>query len=185
MENFKSLLNRSGIGMLILFLIFQFSCTDQIPTTSEEPVGISKDHIVILRLAHPNRLQRPFSAQKWIDETGGEIWVGDSLSGLSGLKFPANALSDSQFISFDWESEGLLQGDFSPAGLSFSQPVEIKLSYVEADLTGIEESELAIYHYNTQNSLWEPISNCMVDSTEKFVKGDIYHFSRYAIGDEQ
>jgi hypothetical protein len=185
MTNFKSLLNQSGIGILILFLLFQFSCTDHIPITSSEPVGIPADQVVILKLANPNFLERPFLAQEWIDENGGEIWVGDSLSGYSGLKFPGGALSDSQLISFDWESEGLLQGDFAPAGLNFSDTVKIELSYVEADLTNIDEDSLAIYYYNAQNNLWQPIEGNKVNKEKQVVTGRINHFSRYAIGDEQ
>jgi hypothetical protein len=185
MNNLKSQLERSGFGIIILLLIIQFSCTDQSPLTPSGTMEIQENHVVILKSANPQRFLRPFSRQKWIDDDGGSIWLGDSQSGYSGLVFPEEALDDDTFIEFYWESEGLMQADFYPDGLDFEEPVYIRLSYKEADLTGIDENDLKIYYYNPQSCQWEPISGSTVHTSGKYVDGHIYHFSRYAIGDEQ
>jgi hypothetical protein len=185
MKNLKSVFKQLVLVSMMIFLAFQVACNKQAPVTPNESVGIPEDQVTILRLADNQSFLRPFSNQQWIGPSGGSLWVGDSASGYSGLVFPDSALSSNTLIQFDWESEGLLQGDFYPAGASFNQPVYIKLSYIEADLTGINENELAIYHYNPQTSQWEEIAGSTVHTSEQYVDGYIYHFSRYAIGDEQ
>jgi len=185
MKNLKSILQQFGLIILLIFLAVQVACDKQAPVTSSEFQEIQENQVVILKSANPLRFLRPFYIQKWIDDDGGSIWLGDSLSGKSGLVFPDDALNDDRLIRFYWESEGLLQADFAPEGLNFNRPVYIRLSYLEADLNGINQNRLKIYYYNPQTSHWEVIPNSTVHVAEKYVDGYIDHFSRYAIGDEQ
>ena len=74
-----------------------------------------------------------------------------------------------------------LQADFYPEGIQFDRPVYIRLSYKDADLTGIDEEDLAIYYYNPDTDNWDLVSD-NVNTAEDYVEGHIHHFSRYAIG---
>jgi len=79
----------------------------------------------------------------------------------------------------------LLQGgaEFSPHGTTFNNPVAIRLSYKDADLTGINEQDIKIWYFNEIEGVWELIASD-VDTGKKRVTGYIEHFSRYAIGSE-
>ena len=147
-----------------------------------------------------------------ITPDGGLISVGNYQDGYSYLYFPPDALTeyiDKDIATLDgeaasasdltldgekssgigiqiycyWHTESLVQADFYPEGLVFSQPVYIRFSYKNADLTGIDEEKLGIYYYNPFTGSWELVSN-QVNTAEDYVEGYLEHFSRYAIGME-
>jgi len=131
-------------------------------------------------------LGKLFVAEKLITvKGGGKVEVGDKQHGVSSLDFKPGDVSADVLVTFNWESTGLLEGgaQFSPHGIYFNNPVEIELSYKDADLTGIDEATLKIWYFNETTGLWELVAGD-VHMDGKYIKGTIEHFSRYAIGAE-
>ncbi len=128
-----------------------------------------------------------FSEKKKIKaKRGGIIEVGDRRHGISTITFKKNDLPKDMTIEFTWMSGGTFEGmlnnlEFGPHGLIFNNPVEVALSYKEADLKGFKEKELRIFYYNEDTGLWEYIGG-EVDEKEKQVIAFLDHFSRYALG---
>jgi len=179
----------------VLFILF--ACDQDLSVNPDES-ETTNVQVTILKLKPQNSLKKAYVAQKWIDSNGGYIIVGNESSGYSYLKFPEGALGtfsgvnnlslssesvSGAYIQMSWESENLLQADFFPEGLHFQKPVYIRLSFKDADLTGINESDLAIYYFNPDTDGWELVSD-FVNTEEDYVEGYINHFSRYAIGVE-
>ena len=175
-----------AIGLLLTIV----ACERDLPMTAEQPVASSANQVTILKVKDDpvSGLEKLFVVERLIDDDGGLIRIGDYDSGYSGLKFPEDAINEDQYpdgvlIQFYWESESMLQADFYPEGLTFDEPVTLRLSYKDADLTGVIEEDLGIYYYNPSTDNWELISN-QVNTNAKYVEGHINHFSRYAIGME-
>ena len=102
-----------------------------------------------------------FSETKKINaKRGGIIEVGDRRHGISTITFKKKDLPKDMTIEFTWMSGGTFEGmlnnlEFGPHGLIFNNPVEVALSYKEADLKGFKEKELRIFYYNEDTGLWE------------------------------
>ncbi len=113
---------------------------------------------------------------------GGEITVGNGKHGESKIIFNHGDVSEDVLVTFSWESTGLLMGGatFSPHGINFNNPVEVRLSYKDADLNGIDPANLAIWYYNEDLDVWELVPST-VDTSRKRVIGYLNHFSRYAL----
>jgi len=177
--------------LTILGLIFMLPACDQEPPMGvEEPAAQSSGQVTILKMkdAPESSLKKLYIASARIDDDGGRISVGDYWSGISYIDFPEDAISSWSYpngvaITFAWESEGLMQAHFSPEGLAFRKPAYIRLSYKNANLTGVNEYKLGIYYYNPATNNWEAVSHT-VNTYYKYVEGYINHFSLYAIGME-
>ena len=127
-----------------------------------------------------------FSTSQLITTTGGVVQLGDSESGYCQLDFPSGAINNTDYpngvqIAFSWESEDLLSGEFGPHGIIFDEPVHMHLSYMDADLTGININTLKIYWLNDVTNQYELVPST-VDTIGQYVEADLLHFSRYAIG---
>ncbi len=171
-------------------IFFMFSCNQEPPMGVEQPVDHGSGQVTILKVkdATEGSLKKLYIASARIDDDGGRISVGDYWSGTSYIDFPEDAISswsypDGVLITFAWQSDNLLQADFSPEGLTFRKPVYIRLSYKNAVLVGVNEKKLGIYYYNPVTQNWEAVSHS-VNTEEKYVEGYINHFSLYAIGME-
>lgn len=126
------------------------------------------------------RLNKLFTSQQWITvQNGGVVENGDSLSGYSSLTFQPGAVPQDTLIVFEWDSQGYIS-DLAPHGIVFNHPVVLKLSYKDADLSGVVEDSLKIWYYNEANAIWELVGG-EVDKIEKTVMTEIQHFSRYGI----
>ncbi len=112
--------------------------------------------------------------------TGGEVGVGNGDLGYSKVIFNSNALPENATVSVTYRENEFCEGEFAPHGVQFNESVEIELSYLNADLTDVDESTLQIYYYNESTGLWEYVGGT-VDTTRKVVSVDLEHFSRYAI----
>ena len=62
---------------------------------------------------------------------------------------------------------------------SFSQPIQITVSYQDSDVVGINESSLVIYHYS--GSIWSPLTGCVVNTTLNTVTCTTTGFSFFAL----
>ena len=172
------LIRNLGLFILPLILLIQSGCDQQLPA---EPTR--SGNVTILKSFSSPALHKGFKNEVLIDDDGGSIWVGEITTGYSGLVFPEKALDDDTWIAIVWMSESLLQMDCYPSGERFDEPVYIQLSYKDADITGIDEDDLAIYWYDPVTEGWEFIGD-NVNTSDKYVSGYINHFSRYAIGYE-
>lgn len=190
MKNFKSILASLSTAALMTAMALSFNaCTEQSPMqVGGESTSITRapGELNILKSTSPASLKKAFVSQKLITVAqGGKIEVGDNQHGKSRLNFKSGDVSQNVLVTFSWESTGLLEGgaEFSPHGTVFNNPVQIRLSYKDADLTGINEEDIKIWYFNEEDGVWELIAG-EVHSDDKFVQGYIEHFSRYAIGTE-
>lgn len=62
-----------------------------------------------------------------------------------------------------------------------TKPVELRLSYTNADVIRVLENTLRIYYYNPEFDFWEPLSVGGVNTKENYVWAMVPHFSRYGI----
>ncbi len=130
------------------------------------------------------KFAKEFYSEALITPEGGSISVGDEEHGISTLRFRHGSVDQEVLVGFWWESTGFLEGgcEFSPHGITFNMPVDLILSYKDADLTGINEDNLSIYYYNEDTQTWERLCS-KVNKNKKYVKACLEHFSRYAIGE--
>jgi len=191
MKKVKSFVASLTTAVLLTGLALNFNaCSEQSPlqSTIDNTTATRRapGELNILKSTSPLSLNKLFVKQKLITVAqGGTVEVGNGEHGKSRLKFQPGDVSQDVLVRFEWESTGLLQGgaEFSPHGTTFNNPVEIRLSYKDADLTGINEEDIKIWYFNEIEGVWELIASD-VDTRKKCVKGYLEHFSRYAIGAE-
>ena len=180
----KAIYKSSSILLLITF-IAMISC-DQPDPTAPQDISAKVSTVKILKKSNL-RLNKYFQASQLImSGTGGIVSVGDNASGFSYLEFDpgdinANSYPNGAQITFDWESSDLLSGDFGPHGIQFAHPVYLRLSYKDADLTGIDVNNLHIYWWNDSTEQYDYVTSSS-NPDSQFVYAYINHFSRYAIG---
>jgi len=189
MKRIKNLILSLTAAVFILGFTLNFNaCTNQSPVQSFETGAATTRAPGELKILKSTDLSlgKLFVSQKLITvKDGGIVQVGNMMHGVSSLDFKPGDVSDDVTVTFNWESTGLLEGgaQFSPHGIYFNNPVAIKLSYKDADLTGINEATLKIWYFNEATGLWELVASD-VHMNGKYIKGTIEHFSRYAIGAE-
>lgn len=62
---------------------------------------------------------------------------------------------------------------------SFDAPITITYTYTDADIEGINEATLWLYHYH--NSVWAPLDSCVVDAGNNFIKCTTQGFSLFSL----
>ncbi len=75
--------------------------------------------------------------------------------------------------------------DIGPSGMTFSQPVTLKIPYTQADLDGAgitDASSLKVYYYNLKTLFWEQIPGSYVDTAQRLVCAPVSHFSIFGLG---
>ena len=80
--------------------------------------------------------------------------------------------------------DGKYEIEFEPDGLHFTQPVEFKILYKAAKLTGVDENTLNLFLHNPDMNMWESLGG-KADKINKMFRGEITHFSRYALAHAQ
>ena len=190
MKPVKKIVKTLTSAALMTLLTLNFNaCTEQSPLQSNDNTTSTKrapGELKILKSKSPVSLNKLFVQSKLITVAqGGKIEVGDNMHGKSRLNFKSGDVSQNVWVTFEWESTGLLEGgaEFSPHGTTFNNPVEIRLSYKDADLTGINEEDIKIWYFNEEENVWELIASD-VNTEKQRVEGYVNHFSRYAIGAE-
>jgi hypothetical protein len=169
--NRKSLKSGALIVAVIFTIIALVGCSTA-PTQSDTP----KETVL---------LKRNLSVAK----TVGVIHTDTVLSAAKGgvvslldveLTFPPNALSNDTLISIDIPDISVFENDFGTDGLHFNVPVKVVMSYRDADLGGVNESNITIAWYNPSSGEWDKMV-CTLDTVNKTVTGYLEHFSAYAL----
>lgn len=86
----------------------------------------------------------------------------DSLMNAAGIVFNVTALIDNT-TELD----------------SFDVPVTVTYEYTDADIVGLDESTLSMYHY--RDSVWSELDSCVVDEAANTITCEAPHFSVFAI----
>lgn len=118
---------------------------------------------------------------------GGRAVAGDATIGNSVLDVPSDAVDDPatvQLVKMRVNRIGDVSAELRPTGLRFRRAVTVALSYKGADLGGIDETKLRIYCYNDATGAWELVPGSVPYPDEDVVRAPLWHFSRYAIGNE-
>jgi len=145
----------------------------------------SKNKIHILRTHHPfppNQMQKARSIQ---GEEGGIVWLGDAKQGISDFTVLPDSPFDNIEIRFWWKSHGLLMGnlEISSQSQNYDEKYRIRLSYMDAQLEGIDEDKIRIYEYDEGCNTWK-LNGGRVDKIRKRVVGYVQNASRYALAAE-
>ena len=96
------------------------------------------------------------------------------------LYFPPNALDNDTLIYINIPNIMVFENHFGTDGLVFNQPVRVTMSYRDADLSGINESSIAMAWFDERTDSWDQIE-CTLDTTNKTVTAYVNHFSAYAL----
>jgi len=123
------------------------------------------------------RRKKSISGQK-----GGVVWVGDHTRGISDVTILPDTMFDKIDVNFSWKTDGLLIGriEISPHEIKQIDPIRIRLSYKDAELTDINENRIKLCRYNEENYTWEPIKS-RIDKSRKRVVGFVDQSSWYAL----
>lgn len=63
------------------------------------------------------------------------------------------------------------------ANLSSGFSIDIRMYYTDAEVAGMDESQLQLYHWNEESLQWEVVPNSGVNTLENYVYGTIDHLS--------
>ncbi len=74
----------------------------------------------------------------------------------------------------------LVMCEYTPHGIEFNVPIELTMSYGDAEVEGIDEDMISIFWWNPGTESWEEIEST-VDKVNKTVTGKVWHFSRYSL----
>lgn len=171
-----------------------FACGKETPLAPDhlqqkENLQKTKEQITYLT-SKTKRLNKLIEAKQLVSASqqlitvsqGGTIKVGNLTTGISSITFNPGDVKENVNVNVQWDGNNF-QAEFMPHGITFNNPVRIRLSFKNARLTGIDEDNLRIWYYNEVENIWE-LTGGTVNKTEKYVEGYITHFSRYAIGSE-
>lgn len=99
----------------------------------------------------------------------------ESASVLGSIGRPSDALTSAAPIVFNITA--LI--DNATVLDSFAMPVTVSYTYTDADIAGLDESTLSMYHY--RDGSWQQLDRCSVDATANTITCDAPHFSIFAI----
>ena len=154
------------------------ACSKESPLQSA-PVQPNSTQLTFLKSQNPF-LGTVFEVSQLITAAnGGSKEVGNEMTGYSRITFNPGDLSADLNVGFWWDSNRF-EVKFSPHGSSFNNPVLIRLSYKDANLTGIEEDSLRIWYYHEEEGIWEQ-AGYELNKQLKYVEGTTTHFSRFAV----
>lgn len=68
---------------------------------------------------------------------------------------------------------------------TFEQPIELTVQYTDSDTSAFTEDSLRLYRWDEDDSAWEELAGCIVNSTDNTVTCTTDHFSTFGLfGDE-
>ncbi len=173
MTNFKTNRLMTALFSIVIFIFVGLVGCSQCPT------GIDEQESAAL-------LKRSLSAQKVL---GDAVYTEAVISASEGgtlilndveLYFPPKALANDTLISIDIPDMSVFANNFGTNGLVFNVPVRVTMSYRDADLTGITETNIKMAWFNDRTGTWD-IIDCKLDSVNKRVIANVYHFSAYGL----
>jgi len=146
---------------------------------------MSKDKIKILRSNKLFPLKQLHKVRVIDGEEGGTVWLGDAQQGISDLTVLPDSPFENVEVRFWWKSHGLLIGnlEFASESSKIEDPLRIRLSYFDAELTGVNEDKIRIYEFDEENNSWQRTGG-RVDKIRKRVVGYVKSSSRYALAAE-
>jgi len=168
--------NRFLVGAVIFvaaFLLLELAGCSRIPTQatqSDQPVLLKRNLAAYKILGASARIDTSFAAAQ-----GGVLSLLDV-----ELTFPPNALPADTAVFIDIPDISIFENHFGTDGLVFNVPVKVVMSYRDADLSGINESNITLAWFNDVIGQWNSMS-CSLDKENKTVTGYVKHFSAYAL----
>jgi hypothetical protein len=104
-----------------------------------------------------------------------QIKAMPSTTVLGAIGTPSNSLSSAATIVFDVTAliDNMTTLD------SFDLPVTVSYTYTDADVAGLDESTLTMYHYH--NGAWLPLNSCSVNTSTNTITCTSPSFSTFAI----
>ncbi len=108
-------------------------------------------------------------------ETGGELSLLDVTLGV-----PAGAVANDTLFSITIPDPNVFYNDFGTDGLVFDDPVEVTMSYRDADLTNVDESTIRIVWVDESSGRLLEV-DCEIDYVDQTVTALLNHFSAYGL----
>lgn len=96
------------------------------------------------------------------------------------LQIPPLALDSNTRISIEIPDLDYYVYDFGPDGLQFNKPATMTISYKNANMNGVNESNIRLAWWDKDAGNWVDMP-CVVDQTNNIVTGPVYHFSAYGL----
>ena len=145
--------------------------------------------VFLYKLGRPGGVQVQVNSTNIVGSGGGVLT--DDETGAS-VQIPEDALDEDVEIeigTFQVVPEGAnlagLMIYLGPAGTTFSEPVEVTVSYDPDNLPeGVAEEDLVLLRYDEGDATWEELPST-VDTDEKTVTGVTTRFSGFAAGQSQ
>lgn len=134
----------------------------------------------------PQLLQRAASS---VQLSPSELYVEQIISATEGgqlslfdvtLEIPPDAVDNDTLFSICIPNIQVFYNEFGTDGLVFNTPVEVTMSYRDADLAGIDESTIRIAWFDERSGEFRDMV-CEIDVQNKVVTGELDHFSAYAL----
>lgn len=73
--------------------------------------------------------------------------------------------------------------DFGPDGLTFSSPISFTITYTDAEVDGLDETQLGVWLFDSQTQEWTPAQVISRDIAANTLTVGVPHFSLAAVGD--
>ncbi|MEK7617369.1 MAG: metallophosphoesterase [Patescibacteria group bacterium] len=126
-----------------------------------------------------------------IDLGGLKINIPDAFVNLESY-FQAKKLDKARVVSAHPQPSGLqaagdhiyhldVFSDVRSEIKTFEKIVTVTLTYTDADIAGIDEKTLKIHRFNELTNVWEPLQNCVVNTSLKTVACETTKFSDFAL----
>jgi hypothetical protein len=150
---------------------------------SKTPLGSDSE------TAEPTQPQLLKRAASSVQLSPSELYVEQVISAAEGgqlslfdvtLDIPPDAVDNDTLFSICIPNIEVFYNEFGTDGLVFNTPVEVTMSYRDADLTGIDESTIRIAWFDERSGEFRDMV-CEVDTDNKVVTGELNNFSAYAL----
>jgi hypothetical protein len=149
-----------------------------LPGCSSKPIAPEQTSTPLLLHRNPTY---PVVASELYTETTISAASGGTLSLIDvQLTFPPNALASDTLISIRIPDINVFENHFGTDGLFFNMPVQVVMNYRDADLGQINEEHIRMAWYNCRTNSWDIIP-CALDTVNKTVTANVWHFSAYAL----
>ncbi|MCH7689904.1 MAG: hypothetical protein IIA17_02510 [candidate division Zixibacteria bacterium] len=96
------------------------------------------------------------------------------------LSIPRRALPNDTLYSINLPELNVFYAEFGTSGLVFDNSVTVTFSYADADMQGVDESTISLAWFDKHSGVWNAM-DCVVDTNNKTVTGQLSHFSAYGL----
>ena len=163
------------VGLLLLAVVLVAGCTQSPvdPATQEQPQLLKR-----VTPAGGDASLAPvnlYAEQVISADSGGTLSLLDVT-----LVIPPGAVPNDTLFSIFIPDAAVFFNEFGTDGLQVDVPVTVTMSYRDADMTGVNESNIRIAWYNPAKDRFEDLP-CTVDLVNKTVTAQLRHFSAYGL----